>query len=179
MSELPEKLAPIQVQTPQGASVTLGGLWEKQAVVIVFLRHFGCLFCRGQVAHMKPHLPAIRAAGAEMVVIGSGTPFYAQGFIEDFHPDCPVFVDPKLEAYAAAGMRRGIGTVMNPQAALQAVKFLAQGHLQGSTQGDPWQEGGVLIVTPPGKLAYSYISQYAGDHPEPDAVMAALKTAVA
>ncbi len=36
-----ERLAPLEVQDPQGRDVTIGELVEGQASVLVFIRHFG------------------------------------------------------------------------------------------------------------------------------------------
>ena len=41
--------------------------------------------------------------------------------------------------------------------------------------GDPQQHGGVFVVTPRGEFAYSYVSEVAGDHPDPEDVVQALE----
>ncbi|MGE3707571.1 MAG: redoxin domain-containing protein, partial [Vicinamibacterales bacterium] len=46
-----------------GRAVRLDTLWTHQPVVLLFVRHFGCLFCRQQIAEMQPAVPRIRAAG--------------------------------------------------------------------------------------------------------------------
>jgi hypothetical protein len=47
------------------------------------------------------------------------------------------------------------------------------GFRQGKTQGDPWQQGGVLVVRRGGALEWGYASATAGDHPPLDAVFEA------
>ena len=45
--------APVEgmiVYDPDGREIRLGELWAAETVVLVFVRHFGCLFCRQQVA---------------------------------------------------------------------------------------------------------------------------------
>ena len=46
------------------------------------------------------------------------------------------------------------------------------GFRQGKVRGDPWQQGGVLVVLPGGRVVYRYLSSAAGDHPAPAAVVA-------
>lgn len=36
-----------------GNSVTLSSYWKVKPTVILFLRHFGCPFCREQVANLR------------------------------------------------------------------------------------------------------------------------------
>jgi hypothetical protein len=41
MSSLAEKLAPIVLPDADGNNVRLGSLWERNAAVVVLLRHYG------------------------------------------------------------------------------------------------------------------------------------------
>ena len=41
VNTLSSKLAPIELQDPDGQNVRLGSLWSTKPVVIVFLRHYG------------------------------------------------------------------------------------------------------------------------------------------
>jgi peroxiredoxin len=119
-------------------------------------------------------LPQIRARGAELVVVGNGQPFHAVHFREDHNIDFPLLVDPELKAYQAAGLRRGVKTAIKAGVLKNAWRAMRGGYRQGRTQGDPWQQGGVFIITPDGQVKYSYVSQEAGDHPAPEDVLAAL-----
>jgi hypothetical protein len=42
-------------------------------------------------------------------------------------------------------------------------------------QGDPWQQGGVFVIDATGRIRYSYVSRYAGDHPDPVPVVDILR----
>jgi hypothetical protein len=55
--------------------------------------------------------------------------------------------DPTLEAYNRAGMKRGVLRTFNLKSAASAVRALGGGHTQGRTQGDTWQQGGVVVVS--------------------------------
>lgn len=41
MASLAERLAPIVLPDSSGADIRLGSLWEQNAAVVVFLRHYG------------------------------------------------------------------------------------------------------------------------------------------
>ena len=45
--------------------------------------------------------------------------------------------------------------------------------------GDPWQQGGVIVVRPGGEIAYRFASRESGDHPRIDDVLAPLASAAA
>ena len=126
---------------------------------------------------MRGEERAIRDAGATLAVIGSGSPFMARAFQEDSGLDAPVYVDPGLGVFEAAGMKRGLTSLLHPKAALRAASALRAGHRQGRTQGDPLQQGGILVVRPPGEITYTYRSAFAGDHPPPSEIRRAAEAA--
>lgn len=117
----------------------------------------------------------IHAAGAELHVIGNGAPMFIAGFRETTKFPGPIYTDPSLKVYDAAELVRGLTTTFNPKAGLNAFRALKGGFRQGRTQGDPNQQGGVLVVAPSGDIRFHYISKVAGDHPDPERVIAALR----
>jgi len=126
---------------------------------------------------LRDKIQDIRSQGAELVIVGSGSPYFANAFREDFDLDCPVLVDPELRAYRAAGLRRGRLEALSPKLAFNAVRALRSGARQTSVQGDPWQLGGVFVIQPGGELRYSYVSREAGDHPPVQAILDSLADA--
>ena len=123
---------------------------------------------------MRDVLPKIRALGAELVVVGSGQPNFARAFREDLNLDCPILLDPELRAYAAAGLRRDMRSTFNLKALGHGFRALRGGFRQEGIQGDPWQQGGVLVINPAGTVLFQHVSEAAGDHPDPARVVAAL-----
>lgn len=123
---------------------------------------------------MRGALTEIRGRGAELVVIGNGSVYFAKTFQEDLAIDFPVYTDPSLVTFKAAGLRRDFGAAINTKVVTGAIRALKKGFRQTSTQGDPWQQGGVFVVLPPGEERFGYVSSAAGDHPSNEAVLAAL-----
>ena len=118
--------------------------------------------------------PRIHASGAELVILGNGTPEQAAWFVKDFHIETPVLTDPDLASHAIAGARRA--RLMDPRVFLRAAAAMAQGFRQTRTMGSAGQLGGVFVITPAGKMPYRYISAFAGDHPNPEDVLHALES---
>lgn len=117
----------------------------------------------------------LRAAGAEVIVIGNGSPQFIEGFRETTGWQGPLYTDPSLAVYQAAGLKRGVRTVLDPRAALSALGALRAGSRQGRTQGDTWQQGGVLVIASSGEVLWSQVSEYAGDNAAPDEILDALR----
>ena len=133
------------------------------------------MFCREHVVQLHREMDRIHKAGAELVVIGSGTPNFVAGFREITGYNGPLYVDPSLASYQAAGMNRGMWRNFTPMSAVYGIRALARGNLQGRTKGDPSQQGGVLVITPPGKIVYEHHSKVAGDNASANEVASALE----
>lgn len=168
------KLAGIDLLDPSGKKVRLGDMWGEKPVVLAFIRHFGCLFCREQVADLRGELKQIHDRGAELVVVGNGRPEQARDFKEKQKITFPLLTDPALEAYRAAGLRRGLISSLGPRSMLHGLRALSSGNVQTSVKGDPWQQGGVFVITPAGKVLFTQRSKEAGDHADTADILAAL-----
>ncbi|OAI38508.1 hypothetical protein AYO38_09590 [bacterium SCGC AG-212-C10] len=172
-----EQLAQVTVLSPTNEPMVLGSLWKERPVVMVMPRHFGCIFCKEQVAGYLPFVPRIHAAGAEMVIVGNGQPEHAKWFQEDYNVETPLFTDPDLRSHEIVGARSP--KMFNPMVAVRGMRAMTKGFRQTKTMGPAAQLGGVFIITPAGAMPYKYVSKFAGDHPDPERVTAFLEAVVA
>jgi AhpC/TSA antioxidant enzyme len=131
------------------------------------------------VAELRPRISEIRAAGGRVVIVGSGAPMFLQAFREDMQleEDVAVWSDEALASYKLAGLKRGVGTLLSPRAALNYARALKRGFRQKKTMGDATQQGGTLVVRPDGTIAYHFVSEVTGHHPNLDDVVAAFRKA--
>jgi hypothetical protein len=125
------------------------------------------MFCREQVAQLRDIEPQIRDRGARLLAVGNGNPSQAARFQEERDLPFPLLTDPDLTAYAAAGLRRSIGSTFRLGVIKSAARALTSGHRQGSVQGDPWQQGGAFVFAPGDRVLFSQISREGGDHVDP------------
>lgn len=167
----PHPLDGLAVYDADGRPVALRDLWATRTAVLIFVRHFGCLFCRQQVTAFLPLRDAFARAGAELVVIGNGSVDDLRDFREEVPASLPVYTDPTRKAYCAMGMQRGAATVLSVSTFVRAALAFVRGFRQTRTAGDPLQQGGVVVITPAGEERYRYVSRTAGDHPSPRAVL--------
>lgn len=123
---------------------------------------------------MRDAKDEIEARGGRLVIVGNGQPFHAEGFAEQHHLEGAVFTDPERNLYRAAGMKRSVGSTFSLGSVKAGARAFSNGFRQSRTKGDPWQQGGTLVVRPSGELAYEYISAEAGDHAPLEAVLAAI-----
>src|SRR5437016_6278848 len=128
------------------------------------------------MAQLRPHVQEVREK-AELVVIGSGTPDMARDFQQQYAIDFPVYTDPGRLAFQAVGLRRGVLSTFKPTLALRAIRAMWNGAKPGTTQGDPWQQGGALVVEPPGRVVWEHRNADPSDHPPMDAMLAAVRGA--
>ena len=123
---------------------------------------------------MRDALSDIRRSGAELVIVGNGRPEHAVDFRDTERIKCPLYVDPELRAYAAAGLKRGLRSSITPGVIVRGIRAFREGKRQGAVEGDPWQQGGVFVIRPGNVVDFAYVSEEAGDHPAPAVVIAAL-----
>ena len=117
----------------------------------------------------------LHAKGAEVIAIGNGSPSFIAGFRETTGFTGPVYTDPSLAAYQVAQLKRSVLRTFDPRGLGAALKAFRGGQRQGRTQGDPWQQGGVLAIAKGGAILYQQASERAGDNASVDAILAALR----
>ncbi len=133
------------------------------------------MHCREHVVQLHREIDSIRATGAELYVIGNGSPSFIEGFRDETGWRGPLYTDPSLEVYKAAGLQRGVLKTFNLSAAWRSVGTLRRGFRQGRTQGDAWQQGGVLVIAPSGDVLWTHASEGPGDNASADEILAALR----
>jgi len=97
-----DDLARLKILDADDRAIELGSLWRERTAVLVFLRHFGCLHCREHLAQLLSDVATVRAAGADIYVIGNGSPSFIEGFREQTGWKGPIYTDPSLGVYRAA-----------------------------------------------------------------------------
>lgn len=124
---------------------------------------------------MRDILPAIRKAGAELVIVGNGAPEFARAFRDELGLDTPLYTDPSLRTYALAGFKRGVLATFSPKGAAHAARAWRKGFRQTARRGDALQQGGLLVVDRTGRVLYAHRDREAGDLASNEEVLAALR----
>lgn len=168
-----EALADLTVLDTAGRTVRLGDLWRKQPVAIFFVRHFGCMFCREQVGQLRELAPQFAAKGVQLAVVGNGSVADAAEFASELGLTFPLYTDPRLGTYRAAGLKRSLGSIFNFGVVKNAWRARRGGHRQGRVRGDAWQQGGAFLIAPGNEIVFEQRSETGGDHADPRDLLAA------
>lgn len=177
-------LAEIVLADERGLPVRLGDLWREQPAVLVFLRHYGCVFCRDHAVKFHRARGEFEAAGARLVAIGQGTPAQAARFRADQCVDLLLLSDPDRRSYAAAGAKVAtLPELLGPRIIARGLartiaSRIPQGSIvvhQGKIVDHPAQLGGVVVVAPDGSVRYAHMSEDASDNPPVSEVIAAVR----
>jgi len=112
---------------------------------------------------MSAHREEIESAGGALFAIGNGSAVMARDFVAQFSVDFPVYTDPSRETFAMAGFKRSV-LFFGPRTFKRGRAARASGFRQGQVAGDPWQQGGEVIIAPGTELLYCRASSGPGDH---------------
>jgi len=81
---------------------------EKQPIMLVFLRYFGCTFCRETLDDLYKHKANIEAKGMKVVLVHQLEDEEANEFFEKYNlPDIDAVSDPELLLYKGFQLQRG------------------------------------------------------------------------
>jgi len=137
--------------------------------LVVFLRFFGCIFCRETVADIRkasessPDYPAV-------LFLNQANTTECRAFVRRYWPDARVISDPALELYDEFGIgRASFLKALAPGVFRARSRAKAKGHEQGALSGDIWRLPGV-IVADQGRIVWSYTPSHAADHPNFEAI---------
>ena len=176
MSGSAAALADLTLEDDDGLPHRLGDAWLIRPVVLAFMRHFGCIFCRQRIAELMRRRDDIVGSGAGLAVVGQGTPAFAKAFRDETGFRGPIYVDREAKAYAAAGLvKAGPIGLLRPRMLVAAFRARRQGFRQGATRGNPWQLGGTLAIAPGDRVVYAWKNASAEDDAPIDQVVAALR----
>ena len=135
------------------------------------------MFCREHAAQLRGHYEELKAAGTEIVAVGTGDIRYAEAFVAEEHIPFPVLVDNDGDAARAASLKGG-GTallgMLSPSVMSGGRRARKAGHHQHKTGARPLQLGATFVVGPGRTTVYEHLDRDFADHAPLDAVMAAL-----
>lgn len=146
---------------------TLLELSHDRELLVVFLRHAGCTFCREAIADLAAQRPQLEAAGALPVLVHLSDEEQAALWLADTGlADLPRISDPARELYASFGLARGgLSQLFGPRVWWRGLRAAMAGHGVGRLQGDGLQMPGAFLVRD-GKVRMAYRHRSAADRPD-------------
>ena len=128
------------------------------------------------MAQLRRNKKSIEKAGAQVVLVGMGTPSESAEFAAKFNISFPIVADPQKKLYRKFELKQ-MSTLgfFSPSVALKGVAAIVGGHGIGRPQGDVRQLPGVFIINTAGQIVFSHFSSNPADHPDSKTILAALQ----
>ena len=116
-------------------------------------------------------------AGVRLYLIGQANPRQAAHFLRRQGVDLPILTDESRSSYKAAGAKIAtLGELLGPRVLAKGVVTSARtGAVQGRTIGHPAQLGGTMLIRQDGSIAWSHMSEDAGDNATPEQILEAAR----
>jgi peroxiredoxin len=132
--------------TPSGRP--LADLSREAPLLVVLVRHTGCVFCREAIADLAAALPRIEAAGLRLVIVHQGPdddlrPLLARHGLEHVER----VSDPGKQLYRALELPRGsVWQLFGPAVWGAGWRAVRAGHGIGPLVGDGFQMHGAFVI---------------------------------
>jgi hypothetical protein len=167
--------APVEGLNLRGSGTLAGEIGDRPAL-LVFLRHFGCIFCREMVRDLRK-LAEDRPDYPPLIFVYQGTAEDGRTFFGEFHPAARAIADAPKKFYTAFGLRRAsFGQMFGIQVWTCSFRAMSKGNFVGKPVGDPWLMPGAFLVHGADVL-WSHHFAHQGDHPDWDAIPAKVPAA--
>ena len=156
-----------RIQTESGASLL--ALVESSPVLLVFLRHFGCSFCRQAISDVAELKPELDKRGIRPVFVHLGTPERAKPFFDYYRiGDVERVSDPEARVYqlplfALPRMHPAL-TLLQPSVWMGWLKGAIFKHGIGAIKEDGHQMQGIFFLKGP-KIVRQFRYKTIADEP--------------
>jgi len=153
-----------EAQTTSGSS--LAELSQQHPVLLVFLRHSGCTFCREALADLSVVRAKIEKNGTKLALVHMGTAESFAAFTATYGlSDVPAVSDPERRLYRGLGLRRGkLAQLLGFSVWWRGAKSFFSGHHPGALEGDGTQMPGVFLLQN-GRVVRRFIHDNAAQRP--------------
>ncbi|HWF48162.1 MAG TPA: SelL-related redox protein [Bryobacteraceae bacterium] len=155
----------LRIRTNRGQ--TLQEMSQDRPLLLVFLRHRGCPFCRETLVDLRQQRREIERTGFQIVLVQMDRDQTAHEFLYKYGlSDLPRISDENKSLYRAFGLRRGeLWNLIGPPVWLRGIKAIVlEGNGIGLLYSDPFQMPGVFAIYQ-GQVVRSFMHRRASDRP--------------
>lgn len=158
----------LALRTKTQYGVTLDELTRLTPVLLVFLRHTGCTFCRETLSDLAAKRAAIEAEGVRLALVFMASECESGEMLARYGlEDINRVSDPHQHIYRAFGLTRGrLWELAGPRVMLRGLQGLLHGHgWRPPRDEDAFQMPGVFLLFH-GEVLRTFRHQFAGDRPD-------------
>jgi peroxiredoxin len=121
----------------------------KQDIMLIFLRQFGCTFCREMLQEVSENIAVINQKGLEPVFVHMSSDSFAKEMANVYRlQNCRFISDPEQIMYDAFNLKK-VSTFhfLHPKNIYRLLhSAVVKGNLWGRVQGDGFQLPGIFII---------------------------------
>lgn len=149
----------------RGAS--LDELSHDTPLLVVFLRHLGCTFCREALGDVAKQRAELESLGVRIAIVHMAPPLAATLLLQKYGlEDLHRFSDPQCELYRAFRLERAAPSqLVGPQIWWRGMQAVVQGHGFGPIAGDAFRMPGVFVLDR-GEIVAEFRHASAADRPD-------------
>ena len=148
----------------RGASIL--ELSRRSPLLVVFLRHSGCTFCREAVSDIAEHRKQVEDLGTKIAFVHMGQSEPVELLRKYELTDLHSFRDPVCSLYDTFGLRMGsFNQLLGPRVWWRGFCAWLSGHKQGSFDGNIFRMPGTFLMHN-GELVRAYRHRSASDRPD-------------
>ncbi|MEO1434401.1 MAG: peroxiredoxin-like family protein [Bacteroidota bacterium] len=154
------------MMTNEGSNVL--ELSQKRPVLLVFLRHFGCTFCREALEELSAKKEKLSKDGIELVFVHMADDETADRYFKRYKLDGrPHISDPSCEWYQKFGLVKGnFNQLFGLNVWMRGIQAgMLKGHGIGSYVGDGFQMPGVFMIQN-GCIQEKFVHNKVSDKPD-------------
>ncbi len=156
-----------------GEKVFLRDLVKTGPIALVFLRHFGCIFCKQQIAKLKELGDDLNVAFVVMSDVERAASFREQlGVVH------PLVCDVEMTLHDKFGVPRGnVNQLANAKVMRRAIGAMFQGYKPGLPVGDARMLSAEFILDQEGTIRWKHVADDISDLASADTVREKLEEA--
>ena len=147
----------------------LSDISDEQPVLLVFLRHFGCVFCKEALVDLSQLKDKIKSKGVRLIFVHMSENVVAEQYFTEYKLEGATHIsDPEMELYREFGITKGSFTQLyGLQTWLRGFEVNKQGHkLELSKKlGDSTQMPGIFLIHR-SEIKERYIHNLPSDRPD-------------
>jgi peroxiredoxin len=156
--------------------VRLSERWSERPLVVAFMRHFGCPFCREHLIQLGRSYEELRAAGGDVIAVFQYRAEPTMSFCRSRGVPFECLGDPTRAGYKAVGLERGERKeYMGLKIYRHWIRAAKVGAYVGKPQGDIAQRPGTFVVDRGGEVVFAHYNRTSPDNPAMPALVEALK----
>jgi peroxiredoxin len=152
---------------------TLLDLSQEHPILLVFLRHFGCQFCRQAMDELSKQRQKQAGRGVELIFVHMAENKVADEYFRKFNLSGVKHIsDIECRYYSTFGLVKGTFTqLFGLKTWIRGFKAQATyGNDMGAHLGDSFQMPGAFMIFK-GEIRGSYVHKHAADQPDYDKLM--------